>query len=605
MGMSQSLYTGYSGLHTHQRSMDNIGNNLANLNTVGFKQSQYLFNSLFKQALNTGGIPANGDRSATNPKNVGMGVTTGTIATNFRQGSPEGTTNPLDCAILGNGFFMVSTRGGVALTRNGSFYTDNVLSNGQRMLCVGDGLPVQGWNAVNGVVTPSTTVGNIYLPTIGDKLAGKVTTEATLEGILPTNTSDADFAGLPTTSMQLSGNLVGDGATLRTSVYAGVTQRTDGVPVVDGEIQEIPVQIQFQGPTTSPDGTTSLYSWTMTTVDWPNPGDPAVQIYASTEDPDGVRSGLGFYTSGNADMGYGAGQAVSDIVGTGGSEVSTSRTNEDGTVTTTSFAMPGEFSLDISRLTHMNASPTGNGVEVWHVNGNPTGTMARTVTVFDEYNGFEGVNGTMRPVRLCQARPDTLFFKRTGSDNAGTDWAWESSGGGSGSLRFDTHGELVSSGQASGSIAYNFADMRNIAHSGRVAAVDQNGYWDGTLQEFVIDQNGAIWGNYSNDHSEALAQIAVGTVPNTGGLMSGTGTLFYPNEVSGGLMIGVAGDGRAGDLGLAAIGAGLIQSRMLESSNVDMSREFTNLIQTERGYQFNSKIVTTSDEMLRTALQLK
>lgn len=604
MGLSQSLYTGYSGLHTHQKSMDTIGNNLANANTTGFKNSQYLFNSLFKQALNTGGIPANGDRSATNPKALGMGVTTGTIATNFRQGAPEETKNPLDCALVGNGFFMVATRGGIALTRNGSFYTDNVLSSGQRMLCAGEGLPVQGWNGVNGVITPSTTVGNIYLPAIGDRLPGKITSEVLIQGILPTNTGDADFAGAETTSMELSGNLAGDGTSFRTSIYAGVTRTTDGTPEVKDDIQEIPVQIQFHGPTVSADGAASAYSWTMTTVDWPNPGDPGVQVYPSTEDPEGVRSGMSFYTGGSADLGHGAGQAVSDVVSTGPSEVAVSRVNADGTVTETSFAVPGEFALDISKLTNLPNSPTGDGVEAWHVNGNPTGTMARTVTVFDAYNGFEGVNGVMQPVRMCQARPDTLFFSRTGSDDTGTDWRWESSAGGAGTIRFDTHGELASSRQSAGAVAYSFADLRNIAHSGQITAIDQNGYRDGQLEDFVIDQNGTIWGTYSNDHNEALARIAVGTVPNVDGMSGSSGTLFYPNTASGGLMIGVAGDA-AGALGLAPIGAGTIRAGALESSNVDMSREFTNLIQTERGYQFNSRIITTADQMLQTALQLK
>lgn len=603
MGLSQSLYTGYSGLHTHQRSMDNIGNNLANINTVGYKRSDYLFNSLFKQALNNGGMPAVNDRSATNPKNLGLGVTTGTIATNFTQGAPEETGNPLDCALTGNGFFMVGTPGGTALTRNGSFYTDNMLSNGQRMLCVGDGLPVQGWNAVNGVVTPSTNTQNILLPSIGDRQQGQTTSEIDIEGILPTNTSDSDFSGSETTTIQLNGN-ISNGASFRTNIYASVTQTANGEPVVKDEVQAIPVEVRFSGPTVSPDGTTSSYSWTMHTVDWPNPGDPPVQVYASSEDPTGMRDSVSFHTSGNAERGHGAGQAVSDVVNPGASEVSATLTGEDGTETTTSFNLGSDFNLEVSHLTNLPSSPTGDGVEVWHVDGNPTGTMARTVTIFDEYNGFEGVNGVMQPVRMCQARPDTLFFRRTGEDNAGTDWEWKSSAGGAGTLRFDTHGELSASNQTSGGMDYNFTDMQNIAHSGSITPVRQDGYRDGTLEEFTIDQHGTIWGRYSNDHAEALAQLAIGNVPNTTGLSGASGTLYYPNTASGEIMIGIAGDGAQGNLGLAPIGAGGLRSGRLESSNVDTAIEFASLIRTERGYQFNSRVITTSDQMLQTALQL-
>ncbi|WP_413247251.1 hypothetical protein, partial [Salmonella enterica] len=129
----------------------------------------------------------------------------------FTQGTPDETGSPLDCMINGNGFFMVGTRSGTALTRNGSFYTDNALGTGQRMLCVGDGLPVQGWNAQNGTITPSQNVGNILLPSIGDLLPGRITTEVDIKGILPTNTSDKDFAGNASTNMQLGGNMAGDG----------------------------------------------------------------------------------------------------------------------------------------------------------------------------------------------------------------------------------------------------------------------------------------------------------------------------------------------------------------------------------------------------------
>lgn len=605
MGLSQSLYTGYSGLYTHQRGMDNIGNNLANINTTGYKKSDYMFSSLFNQALNTGNIPADGARSATNPKGVGMGVTTGAILNNFTQGTPEDTDNPLDCAITGNGFFMVGTRGGTALTRNGSFYIDNAVSSNQRMLCVGDGLPVQGWMAQNGTITPSQNVGNIYLPSYGDLLPGKTTTEVDLKGILPTNTSDKDFSGKASTNLQLNGNLSGDGMTMETKIYAPVTQSTDGSTTTKDEVQEIKVQITFNGPTTSPDGTTSDYTWTMTTVDWPNPGDPGVQIYPTPDDPSFQQGTMSFYNSGSSVRGYGAGESVNDKVAPGSTSVKTTTTGEDGSQTTTSFTIPADFSLEVSRLTHLENSPTGNGVETWHVDGNPKGTMARTVTVYDEYTSFQSIDGVMTPVRVAETRPDTLIFTKTGSDNTGTDWSWTSSAdGGSGTLHFDTHGELASSQQTEGGITYNFKDMQNIAHDGELQAIDQDGSRDGTLLEFSIDANGKIWGHYSNDVVEGLAQIAIGTVPNTSGLEGAAGTLFYPGIASGGLMIGVAGDAE-GNYGLAPIGAGAIRAGALEASNVDMSQEFTTMIQVERGYQFNSKIISTSDEMLQTALQLK
>lgn len=603
MGLSQSLYTGYSGLHTHQKSMDNIGNNLANVNTVGYKKSDFMFNNLFKQALNTGGIPADGARSALNPKSVGMGVTTGAILNNFTQGTPEQTNNPLDCAISGNGFFMVNTGGGMALTRNGSFYIDNAVGAGQRMLCVGDGLPVQGWLPRDGVITPSNTVQNITLPSIGDLLPGKITGDVNLTGILPTNTSGAEFNGRSSTNLELNGNLTGDGQVLETSIFAEVTQAGDDS--AEKAIQEVKVRVEFHGPTTSPDGTTNTYTWTMTTVDWPEAGDPGVQIYPAADDDEFTQGDMNFWANGNASRNRGAGQAMSEKVSPGSSKVSTSKTDADGNTVTSSFAMPANFSLDISRLTHLADSPTGNEVSTWHVDGNPAGTMARTVTIYDEYTSFQSVNGVMTPVRVAEARENTLYFSKTGSDNAGTDWSWSASAdGATGTLRFDTHGELASQQQSGGRINYSFDDIQNIAHDGQIQAASQDGYRDGTLGDVSIDGNGVIWGHYSNDVVQPLAQIAMGTVPNTSGLNGSSGTLFYPGIASGQIMIGVVGDS-TGTSPLPPIGAGSIMANHLESSNVDLSREFTSMIQTQRGYQFNGRTITTSDEMLQTALQLK
>ena len=605
MGLSQSLYTGWSGLASHQKSMDNIGNNLANVNTVGYKKSDYLFSSIFKQAI-SGSNPADGDRGATNPKNLGMGVTTGAISGNFTTGPIENTGRTFDCAINGNGFFLVKTGAGTALTRNGSFYLDSENSNGERMLCAGDGLPVQGWMAQNGVVTPSTSVDNIYLPAIGDLMPGRTTGEVDLKGILPTNTSTSDFNGRQTTNLELMGNLPGSGS-ITTHIFASVSQ-TDGVSsLVKDEVQEVKVQINFIGPTESADGTVNNWTWTMTTVDWPNPGDPGVQIYPTEDDPGFSQGAMGFHNQGSTTDKYGAGQPVSDSVAPGSTRVSASIPDEEGNTITTFFNMPSDFTVDISHMTNMANPPVDNGLGTWYVDGNPTGTMARTITVFDEYTEFEEQGGVMTAVRRVEARQNTIYFERTERTDESATWSWRSSlGDATGALEFNTSGELVSSSQSGGGgITYNFADVQNINHEGAMQATGQDGYRDGVLLDFSIDGNGKIWGRYSNQMNEQLAQLALGTVANPQGLSNLSGTLFYVNpSVSGELLIGVAGDG-SGSSGLPSIGAGAIASNSLEGSNVELAKEFTSMISTERGYQFSSRIVSTANEMLQTALQLK
>lgn len=605
MGLSQSLYTGWSGLATHQKSMDNSGNNLANVNTVGYRKSDFMFSDLFSQVMSAG-LPEDGVKGSTNPKAVGLGVSTGAILHNFKQGPIEGTGNPLDCAIKGNGFFLAATSSGTALTRNGSFYLDHTLNPQERMLCVGEGLAVQGWMAQNGTINPSGQVGNIYLPAYGDMMPGKTTAKVGLTGILPTNIKSGDFAGRGSTELSLKGNVDAGSNTMTTHIFAPVT-KTDGTTTeYRDEVQEIKVEITFDGPVLSPDGTQNTYSWTMKTVDWPNPGDPQIQIYPPPDNPGFNQDTISFYAQGSVAQNRGEGQIVANKVAPG----STSARYVDADGVASSFTLPTDFTLDVSRLTSVSDAPGGNALETWHVNGNPKNSMARTVMVYDEYTDFTTTTDAsgatiVEPVRRVEARENTIYFTQTNADETGLTWEWRSSmDDATGVLKYNTIGDLVSSSQSGGSVDYDFSETRSINYDGSLQVTSQDGYRDGFLKDISIDQNGKIWGHYTNDVAEALAQLAIGTVPNTSGLEGVGGNLFYPGSASGGLMIGIAGDGEY-DFGIPRIGAGMIASSSLEGSNVDLSQEFTNLINIERGYQFNSRVVTTSDEMLQTALQLK
>ncbi len=123
----------------------------------------------------------------------------------------------------------------------------------------------------------------------------------------------------------------------------------------------------------------------------------------------------------------------------------------------------------------------------------------------------------------------------------------------------------------------------------------QNGYPGGDLQSLVVDQTGTVIGVFSNGRSYSLAQVALAKFVNNEGLMSEGGTLFNASPNSGEPIVGTAGTG----------GRGAVQPSALEMSNVDLSRSLTQLIVIQRGFQANSKTITTSDEMLNTLLQLK
>ena len=148
--MMRSMFTGVAGLKTHQMKMDVIGNNIANVNTVGFKSASVTFKELFYQTMQGASAPnANTGRGGTNPLQVGLGVSVASIDNVMSQGAAQTTDNPLDLMIDGTGFFIVNDGSSNFFTRAGAFRID---FNGT--LVNPAGLNVMGWPAVDGEFTP-------------------------------------------------------------------------------------------------------------------------------------------------------------------------------------------------------------------------------------------------------------------------------------------------------------------------------------------------------------------------------------------------------------------------------------------------------------------
>ena len=173
--MLRSLFSGISGLRAHQQMMDVTGNNIANVNTTGYKSSQVVFQDTLSQMVNAAGAPQT-DAGGTNPAQVGLGVRTASVNANFGQGAAETTGKSSDMMIQGDGFFVVKSGGESLFTRAGSFTFD---ANGS--LTTPNGQIVQGWSAVNGQVNTSGSPGDVKLP-IGISLAPSVTKNITLTG---------------------------------------------------------------------------------------------------------------------------------------------------------------------------------------------------------------------------------------------------------------------------------------------------------------------------------------------------------------------------------------------------------------------------------------
>ncbi|BEL11152.1 flagellar hook protein FlgE [Actinoplanes sichuanensis] len=183
--MLRSLYSGISGLNAHQRMIDVTGNNIANVNTTGYKSSQVQFNDTLSQMMGAGGSPQDG-MAGTNPAQIGLGVRVAGVTANFSQGSAQTTGKSGDMMIQGDGFFITRSGNENLYTRAGSFFFD---ANG--VLATATGEPVQGWTADSkGVVNSGVQPSDIRMP-LGATIPPKQTSTITLKGNLtsdyPTN----------------------------------------------------------------------------------------------------------------------------------------------------------------------------------------------------------------------------------------------------------------------------------------------------------------------------------------------------------------------------------------------------------------------------------
>ena len=181
--MMGSLYSGISGLKTQQFKMDLVGNNKANVNTVGYKGSKVNFEEALARTIE-GSTAAQNGLGGTNAVQVGMGVAVSNISTNLSDGVGQTTSSETDLRIDGqNGFFMVNDGDGNYYTRAGNFDLDE---NGT--LVNASGLKVQGWQATKNAdgttgISAGASISNLVINK-SDILPGQSTTEATFEGNL-------------------------------------------------------------------------------------------------------------------------------------------------------------------------------------------------------------------------------------------------------------------------------------------------------------------------------------------------------------------------------------------------------------------------------------
>ena len=177
--MMRSLFSGVSGLKSHQTRMDVIGNNIANVNTIGYKASRTTFSDMLSQ-LQSGAAAPTDNRGGINPRQIGLGAAVESIDLLFTDSSPQQTGKNTDLALSGNGLFVLRNGDQNFYTRNGAFEFDEA---GYYVL-PGSGLRVQGWNAsAEGILNTNALATDIIVP-VGKTMEATATTQITYTGNL-------------------------------------------------------------------------------------------------------------------------------------------------------------------------------------------------------------------------------------------------------------------------------------------------------------------------------------------------------------------------------------------------------------------------------------
>ncbi|MBM7581385.1 flagellar hook protein FlgE [Caldicoprobacter guelmensis] len=555
--MMRSLYSGISGLRVHQVQMDVIGNNIANVNTVAFKSSRVTFQEILNQTLRIASAPSQvGGRGGTNPQQIGLGVSVGSIDVLHTSTGVQRTDRATDLAIDGEGFFMVSDGTNVYYTRAGNFDID-VLGN----LVYPGGLRVLGWTTL--VTDPIT--GAQYVDVTGTPG--------------PINLSNLSMSAKATDMIKFEGNLdanvdVGEQVQYSFSVFDSL-----------GNEHKLNYIFTKQAP--------NVWSWKI--VPAPQAG---AGVYAVEKSVGATAAKTPVSIDGaNRPIMYGQDiKSLSVVTGSGVNQYQFTVVNDQD-----------EFNDRTSAL--------GSGQAVILVNGTQTVQVAfgdalpANSTVRIEYNDF-AVSHVVPMVDVPSSQSGTA----PGYDIDGDGIADIPAGQAHGVLIFGQDGRLLQSlinsditivmnpgvsGAADiflrrENMQFDPSKFTQFAGATTVRATG-NGYAAGILSSISIDSEGRVIGYYTNGQSREDAVLAIASFTNPGGLNKVGNNLYQQSTNSGYPVYGRAGIG----------GRGTIIAGALEMSNVDLAKEFTDMIVAQRGFQANSRIITVADEMLQELVNLK
>ena len=571
--MMRSMYSAVSGLKTHQTKMDVIGNNIANVNTVAFKSSSVVFQDvLYQMTSNASGANAATGTGGVNAKQIGLGVTTG--ATNLSittSGAAETTGRAFDIRLSDQSttnFFVVNNGSENLFTRAGSFYVD-----GAGNLCMtSTGYTVMGWQVdpTTGNIKKDTVSALRVMQTSNLTSAPEATTQANVSGIIDKNDKDVLSDNGLIKTLTFFDNL-GYSYTAR---FAMKSTGTDGKYTV--ELEKI----------LNSDGTTFYDASTQQTSDGKTVnvedifGKKETNITLGTYKQ--VQSGYFLNTDGKIYVGSSAVESkllTYDVA-------SKSFKCKDG----------GPYSLKqvygISDAMQSKINP-------------PTGTTATVTATVDAGTGVLTLTGDVTDYEIAFSTKDGTFSGVGERDTYNADGSVNKAGSKANTVTLNMS-KLGNNPTQFDDITIDFSGLKDANNGGKSTAVMSTGSIDdgvtgkgkklGAMIGISIDNNGLIRGTYDNGNTETLGQIAVAQFANASGLEK-VGENCYRTTLNSGEFDGIGVE-------ISADGSSMTSGE-LEMSNVDLSTEFTQMIITQRGFQANSRIITTSDTLLEELVNLK
>lgn len=572
MGITSSLVTGLSGLSTAQSQIDVVGNNIANVNTVGFKSSRLDFKTQFLENFSYGSAPS-GTLGGTNPLQIGLGVQAGAISRNFGDGSLQVTGVDTNLAVQGNGMFVLQEGNKQVYTRDGSFQL-----NGLNQLVSGTGQLVQGFgvdssfNIVPGVLTSLT------IP-VGSLTVAQATANANLTG----NLNSAGVISSTVADLTLNQAMYlrdGAGGVDPLNPPTGATALTSVTDASGAAMFQVGDVINLSGTrgTQTIKGQTLTVTGTTTLSDLQNfmSGTLGIDIAAGANGAIATPPGVSLGGAGNS--------AVLTINGNPG--------------------MANDLTLASNAL---NLTRGGSTLSPFTFTKNGTAdgeSIATTLQIYDSLGTPVNVN-VVATLESKGATGSNWHFYATSPDSIATGSSTQTMVG-EGTLSYDTSGHLtnavmptitvdrVNSGAlANLTVTLDFTHTTALSGSNsQLASTFQDGSAPGTLTTFSIGNDGMILGSFSNGLSRKVGQVALATFRNDQGLIDQGSNTFTEGPNSGTAIISAP----------TQFSAGRIVAGAVELSNVDLSGEFVQLIAASTAFSASSKVITSSNQLLQELL---